>query len=86
MFIGIPNGSLFCGIGSKAKDFADRKSGQKTAKKAKKHIAGKNWKEYDRYRRKNRKEALTFQQKHVEFRDPLTNAKKLPKPAVVPAE
>ena len=48
--------------------YTDRKSGQKTAKKAKKHIAGKNWKEYDRYRRKNRKEALTFQQKHVEFR------------------
>ena len=70
MFIGIPNGSLFCDIGSKAKGerFRWQKSGQKTAKKAKKHIAGKNWKEYDRYRRKNRKEALTFQQKHVEFR------------------
>ncbi|WP_303094973.1 hypothetical protein, partial [Ruthenibacterium lactatiformans] len=52
-------------VRQKAKDFADRKSGQKTAKK---YIAGKNWKEYDRYRRKNRKEALTFQQKHVEFR------------------
>ncbi|MFQ9681091.1 MAG: hypothetical protein ACLRZH_14295, partial [Ruthenibacterium lactatiformans] len=60
--------SAVLAVRQKAKDFADRKSGQKTAKKAKKHIAGKNWKEYDRYRRKNRKEALTFQQKHVEFR------------------